>query len=212
MIILLISNKMAGVREPATIAKLTLITGPMGSRKTTYLHGELLNFAGLRSDKIRVAYINAARDDRAAIISSHGGKIDPHPNITYLKADNLAEVNVANFDVVGVDEAQFFPDLYQTVVSWLLLPLRIFVAGLSGDSHRQVFGDILKLHPECDNHIKLNSVCKPCLDSNFIVEAPFTGTMEKLKSGEVRVGGWDFYIPMCRRCHDQFLLSRKPPG
>lgn len=193
-------------------AKLKVIAGPMGAGKTTELLNQLTIFAGLYSPHIRVLYINSEKDVRDGVTSSHSGKCSLHPNITGIKVNNLRDADISSFDVIGVDEAQFFQDLYETVTMWLTFPKQIIIAGLSGDIYRRPFGQINSLVQECDEFVLLKARCKPCIDEGLLIDASFTGCTEKISHGEVRIGGWDIYIPMCRNCHDEFLRVKKTPS
>lgn len=188
------------LREMAT-SYLKLILGPMGAGKTTELINELNKFAGL-SSCFRVLYVNSTLDTRAEVFSTHGKGCRLDPSITTIKVTNLAEVQVGYFDIVGVDEGQFFHDSH-VVKDWVRLGKRVVVAGLDGSFDRHKF-DLVDLVPDCDEVVKKLAYCKTCLDSGKIVSAPFTGK----KSGrltEIEVGGMDVYIPLCRACHDAIL-------
>jgi thymidine kinase len=104
-------------------------------------------------------------------------------------------------DVVAVDEAQFFPDLKDTVLAWVEKDKKIvIVAGLNGDFRRNQFGQILDLIPYSDNVIKLASFCMSCKqEKNTVKQAHFT---KRIIQGnqEILIGGKDAYIPVCREC------------
>ena len=104
----------------------------------------------------------------------------------------------APVDVVCIDEAQFFGDLYKSVVEMVeTYGLHVIVAGLSGDYKRENFGEIYKLFPLADTMVKLDAYCGMCNDGTT---APFT---KRISGGgdQVEVGSSDKYVAVCRMCY-----------
>lgn len=67
------------------------------------------------------------------------------------------------FQVLAIDEAQFFPDLVEFCRSAVDDEGKhVIVAGLSGDFKRQRFGDLLELMPLADSIKQLKSKCAFC--------------------------------------------------
>lgn len=65
--------------------------------------------------------------------------------------------------VLAIDEAQFFPDLSEFCLNAVDHEGKhVIVAGLSGDSNRQKFGQLLDLMPLADDVMKLTSKCAFC--------------------------------------------------
>ncbi len=52
----------------------------------------------------------------------------------------LESIEYATSSVIGIDEAQFFPDLYEFVVASEKENKKIIIAGLDGDFNRKPFG------------------------------------------------------------------------
>ena len=99
------------------------------------------------------------------------------------------------YDVIGIDEAQFFTDLYEVVVHLVEdCNIAVYIAALDGTFDRKPFGRVLDLIPMCDNVKKLSSVCfvKGC-DQKAIY------SHRKGKSNEIEcIGGKDLYMAVCR--------------
>ena len=70
--------------------------------------------------------------------------------------------NYKSAKVVLINEAQFFPDLYESVLKMLSSNKKVYIVGLDGDFEKNKFGEILDLIPHCDKVQKLNSLwfCK----------------------------------------------------
>lgn len=184
---------------------LDIITGPMFSSKTTTLIGRLLTEFEIG---FKVLYINSVIDDRTqGYFSTHNSLYKNAPvnkKITCLKTTNIHEIlsKATFFDVIGIDEAQFFDDLYEGVKMLVnKMHKRVIVAGLNGSFKREPFGKILQIDPLSDTHTKLTAWCLECLKSRKRTQAPFTHRI--LKIGPVKQsGGIDEYIPVCRKCYE----------
>ena len=90
---------------------LELIIGPMFSGKTSELIRQLVTYS---KANLKVLYINSNLDTRCKeAFSTHNSSLSPTQNINMIKVVNLKDACdlVADADVIGIDEAQFFPDL-----------------------------------------------------------------------------------------------------
>jgi thymidine kinase len=99
--------------------------------------------------------------------------------------------------LIIVEEGQFFPDLLEFCKVAVEMDKKdVVVVGLSGDSDRRPFGQILDLIPLTDSIVHLKALCKRCGDGT---PALFSALVRGQKTGQVFVGGADSYEPMCRR-------------
>lgn len=162
---------------------LKLILGCMFAGKTT----ELLRHA--RDAKgFRVLLINHSTDTRYGenCIKTHDGDFEYSTSVEYLR-----NVNIQNYQVIIIDEGQFFSDLFEYVTMWAdTLDVKIVVAGLSGNSQREPFGDILRLIPHAEEIQQLFAKCSLCDDRALY--SKFIGT------GLPGVGGAESYRQVCR--------------
>ena len=97
------------------------------------------------------------------------------------------------FDVVAVDESQFFQDFAEFCMHAVEERHKtVIAAGLSGDYKRNQFGDIVKLVPFADQVSFLKARCCFC-------EEPAAFTLRLVANAEQElVGGKDEYQPVCR--------------
>ena len=164
---------------------LKVIIGCMFAGKTT----ELLRYAReFKSAGKSVLLINHSSDTRydKNCIKTHDGDYEYSASVEYLR-----DVNIQNHQVIIIDEGQFFSDLFDYVTMWAdNLDVTIIVAGLSGNSQREPFGDILRLIPHADEIQQLTTRCGFC-DSRAIY-SKFIGT------GTPGVGGTESYMQVCR--------------
>lgn len=129
------------------------------------------------------------RDSNLHIVTHDGKKIP------CIQMKNLMDINIDDYDVIIIDEAQWFPDLYQFVEKNFHKNARIHIAGLNGDKHQRNFGngDINLISPFCSEETKHNGMCHFCGDP-----APFT--KYKGMSQELNIpGGDDEYYTVCAK-------------
>lgn len=181
--------------------KLIMIIGPMFSGKTTSLISELTRYIDL---EVPVAYINSSDDTRADYFSTHNSSLNQvSPKFKTLKAKKLFELDeilLENFEVLAIDESQFFEDLLGFVKNWLTKGKIIYVAGLDGDIEQKIFGDLVYLIPYATEVRKLNAVCELCRKEKCIVLAPFTIRKVQEHNNHLEqkvIGGKDIYLPVC---------------
>ena len=112
--------------------------------------------------------------------------------------DFINEINLSKYQVILINEGQFFNDLY-TVVDLLVnkYKKKVYVCGLDGDYKRQKFGDILDLISLSDEVIKLKSICTKCKN-----HAIFTHRIAKNVNEHQYLVGHDIYEPLCRSCYN----------
>ncbi len=106
-----------------------------------------------------------------------------------------------DFEVVGIDEAQFFSEELVSVCNELARNgKRVVVAGLDMDYLGNPFGPIPKLMATAEYVTKVHAICIRC--GNLANYSHRTVKDDNL----VVLGETDIYEPLCRRC---FLKARK---
>lgn len=183
-----------------------IIIGPMFSGKTTELIRRL-TICGQAGFKVLV--LNSSLDTRSTeVLSCHSNeKVSfSSSQITSKKVANLFDVinEVKYYDVIGIDEAQFFSDLIPFTLFFTEQEMhrKVIICGLNGDFERKPFGDILQLIPLCDTITKLSSFCQTCSDAKkIIVPALFSKRLDVDKKETIIIGNEQHYIPVCRKCY-----------
>ena len=176
--------------------RIDIIIGSMFSGKSTELI-RIINKFKILSKKILV--INHKLDQRYSenSISTHSNiKLEciSLQNLLDLTTNKKFKREYENCEVLVIEEAQFFKDLYEIVVNAADIDNKIvIVAGLDGDSNREEFGNILKLIPKCDSVKKLHALCVKCKDGT---SASFTKRLVKNDS-QIYIGVSEF-IAVCR--------------
>ena len=168
-------------------AALNLIIGPMFSGKKT----ELLRIAKrLSSINLKVLLLNYHEDTRYSTteMSTHDQSSLP---CVFVK--DLLAVNYDDYDIVCINEAQFFGDLVQFCKNVLEKNKSLYVCGLDGDYKQEKFGEILDLVPLSDSITKLHAFCTICKNGT-----PAHFTKRLCKNEEQKLIGTSEYIPVCR--------------
>ena len=189
---------------------LDLIIGPMYSGKTSELLRQLFTVAEVG---MKALYINHSLDVRnsADVFSSHNPQLKDKLSIGSVKmisaGDLSAVCDVDTYDIIGIDEAQFFSSL-DLVHCWVeKMNKRVIVAGLSGDYNRRPFGHVLDLIPHCDTVMKLTAYCMECCKNKKLTQALFTCKIEGKAcvspDSVVDIGGPEKWIAACRSCYNR---------
>lgn len=190
--------------------KCTLILAPMFGGKTSYL----LHILDVLGRATQCLYINHASDTRSDdYFSTHNPILDiteisnklQNQNTDMLKASRLGQIpdeTVSKYQVVVIDEAQFYPDLDYQVRRWVdALGIEVYVAGLSGDSKRRNFGDIHLLLPFADSVVMLrDTLCADCCEKGRRETSLFTFREKDLTGEQIQIGNKEFR-PLCRECY-----------
>ena len=177
------------------MGKITLIIGCMFSGKSSEI---IKIYNKYKTEEKNILLVNHKTDTRYGqnVMSSHNKT--QLSCFTCLELAKIVETEMyANADIIMIDEAQFFPDLFDFAKNTADIHNKeLFIAGLDGDYKREPFGDILKLIPHCDDIIKLKAYCKYC--DKETKNAIFT---KRIVDNEQQflVGGYESYIPVCRK-------------
>lgn len=172
-----------------------VVVGPMFSGKTTTLLRRML---AEREIGKKIAIIKSDKDTRYCVesIVSHDGEKFPCwslPDLSCFKERFGLDAYENQLDVIGIDEAQFFGDLYEFCREAADREGKtVIVAGLDGDYLRRRFGSVLDIIPIADTVTKLTSRCEVCGK-----RAMFTLRKTEERETEV-IGGAEVYMPVCR--------------
>ncbi|KAL2636248.1 hypothetical protein R1flu_007727 [Riccia fluitans] len=172
-----------------------LILGPMFAGKSTALlkrAQEEVN-AGRR-----VALVKSDKDSRYGLnaVVTHDGVQMPCyavPDLASFRAQ-VGDKIYREFDVIGIDEAQFFTDLYEFCLTAADYEGKtVIAAGLDGDFLRRRFGSTVDLVRVADSVVKLSSRCEIC-------GRPAIFSFRKTLDIQTEIiGGADVYMPVCRQ-------------
>lgn len=185
---------------------LTLITGPMFAGKTKTMVDEIVKYIDVCSKHhtVKALIVNSVLDTRDNFLSSHHSNFTA-PQCEIRKVSKLSEISdFANYNIIGVDEIQFYNDLYDNVSKWRSHNIHVYCAGLSSSFEMKSFSEIEKLYPIADVRKNVFAVCYECLRENPLpspsvlksYRASFNKRVAKSKE-LILVGDEDLYTPVC---------------
>lgn len=175
---------------------LTLILGPMKSGKSLEL---IARISALQYSHLSTVLIQPEKNVREDGIKSRLGI-----ELKALKASNLKDVNVNNFDVIGVDEVFMFDDDgSEAIKGWLKDGKQVLVSSLDLSGMGRIPSMVSRLYRlGPDEVVHKYSICESC-------KKPGAQFSQILQNGEVvqnlpdvvpEDGTFD-YRPVCRDCY-----------
>lgn len=195
------------------MSEIHIFTGPMASGKTTTLLEKLHRYSNVCEERVLlINYLGDQRGDdctNSCDAAGHGvsthlyGDVSKHVVLgKYIDAIRVTRLNeisskkLSKYNVVGIDEAQFYPDLYDFVErNFHQKQMTYYVSGLCTDSENRSFGEIDRLLPLATTFKKMTAICAHC-DRKKMVPAAYTLSV-KQKETQVAFGGLDEYKPVC---------------
>ena len=176
------------------MGRITVLIGCMFAQKTTELLRRVRRY---KSIGYKVLIVNFVADQRYGkdCIASHDKDTEMAVCVEELSAVNHL-VETGDYDVIAIDEGQFFNDLHECCTRWAdSLPVHIVVAGLDGDSNRSPFGDMLRLIPHAEEVERLTALCAICRDGTAGIYSKRIISQKDL----IMIGGADLFLPVCRK-------------
>ena len=140
-----------------------------------------------------------ARDADVYVITHDRQSLAAVPCVKLADVSNIVHA----FDVVGVDEGQFFGDLAESCEAWARAGKTVIVAALDATFQREPFNDVLSLVPIAEQVTKLSAVCAHCGD-----DAAFTKRVNTASKRLELIGGAECRR-VVRRCFDATSKIRR---
>ncbi|WP_126992399.1 thymidine kinase [Thermosipho globiformans] len=183
------------------VGKLTVITGPMYSGKTT----ELLSFVEIYNiGKKKTIVFKPSIDNRYGedIVSTHTGfKVKAHKISKSIEILNHISNNI---DAVFIDEVQFFDEELINVVRNLIFKgIDVYCAGLDISYLEKPFKTTANLLAMADEVIKKKAVCEKCGEHRATYSFKITQDNK-----EIDIGGKEKYIALCRECLKKIKVNK----
>lgn len=176
--------------------RIEIIMGPMFSGKTTELMRRIRTYTVAKKRAHVVKYSKDLRKPGSdfSIVNHDGFSYPASP----CGAQDLAlpEITTAlmEFDVIGIDEAQFFTNLASFAEYMANVGRIVVIAGLNSTFERKNFGEMGNLIPIADQITMLKAVCSVCYrEASFSRRITNSTVLEE-------IGGSDKYEARCRNC------------
>ena len=178
--------------------KIELILGPMFSGKSTRLIETIRKYVYKAKKTIMIKFFADKRYSEKSEVVTH----DKYDSIDCKNLRDSFEL-LKKYDVIGIDEGQFFPDLVEVCEELALLKKTIIIAALNGDFRMEPFPVISKIISKADKIKLLKAYCFHChKDAKF--------SLRIVQSNEtVLIGAGEAYKPACRDCHVFFSKQRE---
>ncbi|AYP74215.1 thymidine kinase [Fowlpox virus] len=178
--------------------EIRLIIGPMFSGKTTELVRLIRRFMISGRKCIIIKHCSDSRYTEGDLEA-----IYTHDKISMkaLSSDNLLSLvsTLDEFEIIGIDEGQFFEDIAEFSEIMANKGKIIIVAALNGDFKRDLFGNIFKLLPLSESITSLTAICSVCNN-----EASFSKRITDDKDVKI-IGGKETYTAICRKCFFKYV-------
>ncbi len=133
-----------------------LILGNMWSGKTSELVRRYKRHTIGGRNCLMIKYKNDVRYDSEMVVTHDGIKMQAKVCEYLYEVDNY----IGNYDVVCVDEVQFYKDAHIFIDKWANMGIIVEACGLNGTFNRTEFPVISKLLPIAENITFLKAVCK----------------------------------------------------
>lgn len=191
--------------------EITLYLGPMFSRKTTRMAGDIQMARYANRACVIVKWAGDTRYSSGPRITTHEGHtVETAPGtvaqagLRVIAAATLSEVALTPDEwVIGIDEGQFFPDLAKWADAWAREGRAVVVAALDGSFERKPFGQVSELIPLAEHTCKLLAVCMDCRKRRAAYTRLLRPAAEASAGpdGAPRlIGGKETYWAVCRAC------------
>ena len=177
-----------------------VICGSMFSGKTEELIRRLKR-ARIAQQKVEIFKPSVdTRYDEEDVVSHDENSVRSTP----VQSSSQILLMANDFDVVGIDEAQFFDDELSAVCNTLANNgIRVIVAGLDMDYLGKPFGPIPALLATAEFVTKVHAICPYCGDlANYTHRTV-------AQEGLVMLGEAESYEPLCRKHYLEFRKKKK---
>jgi thymidine kinase len=180
--------------------KIELIIGPMFSGKSTRLIEQMRKYVYKAKKTIMVKYYADQRYSEKSEVVTHD--LIKYDSINCKLLRNSFD-KLKQYDVIGIDEGQFFADLVEVCEELALMGKTILIAALNGDFRMEPFPVIQRIISKSDKIKLLKAYCFNChKDAKF--------SLRIVQSNEtVLIGAGEAYKPACRECHVFFSKQRE---
>ena len=177
------------------MGRIELIIGCMYSGKTTEFMRQIMMYKTLSKKIIILTHSKDNRYSHSGNISTHNREMMDAVATTSLM-DIVAKTEYNEAQVVFIEEAQFFPDLFDfTTMAANQDNKIVVVCGLDGDFQLNPFEQVLRLVTHSESVKKLNALCKKCGDGT---PACFSKRIVTSQEREL-VGSDGVYEALCRK-------------
>jgi thymidine kinase len=178
---------------------LEVVCGPMFSGKSEELIRRLRR-AEIAGQRVLIVKPQIdSRYDIGHVVSHAGAKM----RAVAVESPSDIPGLVAGYDVIGVDEVQFFPLEITLVLDGLVEEgMRVICSGLDQDFRGCPFGPMPELLCRAELVDKLQAVCHRCGGPATMTQRLVDGAPAPADGATIVVGALEQYEARCRNCHE----------
>lgn len=135
-------------------------------------------------------------------VSTHNG--NSYDSISIEKSSDILNfVKDTNYDIIGIDEIQFFDNDIVKIINKLAdNGIRVIVAGLDMDFKAEPFHPMPEIMAISEMVTKLHAVCNKCGKEASRSQRLINGKPAKYDDPVVVIGASESYEARCRHCHE----------
>ncbi len=134
------------------------------------------------------------------VVSHNGTTVIARP---IASSTHIRQYDLADFDIVAIDEAQFFDDsIVDTVMMLADEGFRVIIAGLDQDFRGKPFGPMPRLMAVAEHVTKLQAVCTVCGSPASRTQRLINGAPARYEDPIILVGAAESYEARCRTHHE----------
>lgn len=135
-------------------------------------------------------------------VSTHNG--NSYDSISIEKSSDILNfVKDTNYDIIGIDEIQFFDNDIVKIINKLADDgIRVIVAGLDMDFKAEPFHPMPEIMAISEMVTKLHAVCNKCGKEASRSQRLINGKPAKYDDPIVVIGASESYEARCRHCHE----------
>lgn len=140
------------------------------------------------------------RYSRKEIVSHNGTKVVAIP---VASSAHIKAFDKEGYDIIAVDEAQFFDkEITETVMELADQGFRVILAGLDQDFRGEPFGPMPQLMAVAEHVTKLQAVCTVCGSPASRTQRLINGAPAGYDDPIILVGASEAYEARCRQHHE----------
>ena len=135
-------------------------------------------------------------------VSTHNG--NSYDSISIEKSSDILNfVKDTKYDIIGIDEIQFFDNDIVKIINKLADDgIRVIVAGLDMDFKAEPFHPMPEIMAISEMVTKLQAVCNKCGEEASRSQRLINGKPAKYDDPIVVIGASESYEARCRHCHE----------
>lgn len=177
--------------------------GPMFSGKTLLLATQLRKRLIAKEKVLCIKYIGDTRYTKGEkVVNFDNYEVLSTKTIVAGKLSDVEDSEAIKYDVIGVDEGQFFPDVAEQCEHWANMGIDVYVAALSTTYKRDAWVSVNTLVNKAEHINKLLAICYHChKDAAFTYKVKEDPDEDEKDYDPKKIGGKDDYHPVCRKCY-----------